>query len=260
MTPFYFGSNFKMHQTPAQTVDFITALYQLAPDEPAIQRFLIPPFTSLTTAAARLQNSSIWLGAQTMHWAAEGAYTGEISAMMLRELGADLVMLGHAERRTLFGETDDALRKKVSVAHEAGLRILLCVGEQADQRAVDISNEVIAIQLKTALFDLPAKAVPTLLIAYEPVWSIGEGGTAADPGVVGAMHNWIRDLLLQRFGATARTIPILYGGSVNRDNCAAYAALPNVNGLFVGRAAWTPMGFVDVMKMGFAAFQSTREA
>ncbi|MCB0107129.1 MAG: triosephosphate isomerase, partial [Caldilineaceae bacterium] len=163
--------------------------------------------------------------------------------------------LGHAERRTLFGETDEALRKKVNAAATAGLRILLCVGERAEERAVGISQEIIAIQLKTALFDLPANAFANLLIAYEPVWSIGERGIPADPALVGEMHNWIRELLLQRFGGPAHTVPILYGGSVNRENCAAYAALSNVDGLFVGRAAWTPQGFVAVMTTGFVAHE-----
>ena len=243
-----------MHQTPAQTTAFIAGLLRLAPDEPAIQRFLIPPFTSLVTAAEALQVSTIWLGAQNIHWAEAGAYTGEISGEMVRAAGATLVMLGHAERRTLFGETDEALRKKVNAAVGAGLRVLLCIGEQAAQRAVGISDEVIAMQLKTALFDLDMGELPNLLIAYEPVWSIGEGGTPADPTVVDGMHNGIRRLLIDRFGVAAHAIPILYGGSVNRENCADYAALPNVNGLFVGRAAWTPAGFVDVMRAGFAAF------
>ena len=255
MMPFYFGSNFKMHQTPPQTAAFITHLRQRLATVPAqaIQLFLIPPFTSLTTAAQTLQGSSVWLGAQTIHWAAEGAYTGEISAPMVRAAGAELVMLGHAERRTLFGETNEALRKKVNAATAAGLRVLLCVGEQAAERAVGISQAVVAIQLKTALFDLPATALPNLLVAYEPVWSIGEGGVPAEPSIVGEMHGWIRTVLTTKFGAVARQIPLLYGGSVNLDNCAAYAALPDVDGLFVGRAAWTPQGFVEVLQMGLAA-------
>lgn len=251
--PFYFGSNFKMHQTPTQTAAFITALRQLAPDAPEIQRFLIPPFTSLNTAAPLLQNSPIWLGAQTMHWAEQGAYTGEISATMLQEIGVDLVMLGHAERRTLFGENDVALRKKVNAAAEAGLRILLCVGENAEEEELRISYEVVKIQLRIALFDMTISQMANLCIAYEPVWSIGKDGKPADPFIVEDMHRLIRGELCARFGDEAISIPILYGGSVNRDNCAAYAALPNVNGLFVGRAAWTPEGFVDVMRAGFAA-------
>lgn len=256
---FYFGSNFKMHQTPAQTAAFVAELRQRLADQLLpVQLFLIPPFTSLTTAAQGLQGSAIWLGAQTMHWAAAGAYTGEISGPMVQALGADLVMLGHAERRTLFGETNEALRKKVNAAITAGLRVLLCVGEQAEERALGISQEVIAIQLKTALFDVPMDALPHLLVAYEPVWSIGEGGTPADPAIVDEMHGWIRRVLTTKFGTAGQQVPVLYGGSVNLGNCAAYAALPQVDGLFVGRAAWTPPGFVDVLKIGLAAHRASR--
>jgi len=260
--PFYFGSNFKMHQTPAQTAAFVTELRQglaaaTLPMGP-IQLFLIPPFTSLTTAAQAVSGSPIWLGAQTMHWADEGAHTGEISASMIQAAGAHLVMLGHAERRTHFGETNAALRKKVNAALAAGLRVLLCVGEQAEERALGISQEVIAIQLKTALFDVPADRLPRLLVAYEPVWSIGAGGTPADPVLVAEMHGWIRTVLTTKFGAAGQQVPVLYGGSVNLDNCAAYAALPQVDGLFVGRAAWTPPGFVEILKTGLAAHRSSR--
>ena len=237
---------------PAQTAAFISELQRLAPDDPTIQRFLIPPFTSLTAAAALLANTSIWLGAQTMHWAEAGAYTGEISATMLAASGVDLVMLGHAERRTLFGETDGALRKKVAAALNAGLRVLLCIGEQASEREVGISRETVAIQLKTALFDVDASPIANqrdqLLVAYEPVWSIGEDGTPAAPSIVEAMQGWIREVLMQKFGAVGQHVPLLYGGSVNQSNCANYAALSHVDGLFVGRAAWSPQGFVEVMR------------
>lgn len=257
---FYFGSNFKMHQTPAQTAAFVTELRQRlaasALPMPTIQLFFIPPFTSLTTAAQALPDSAIWLGAQTMHWADEGAYTGEISAPMIQASGANLVMLGHAERRTLFGETNGALRKKVNAALAAGLRVLLCVGEQAEERALGISQEMIALQLKTALFDVPVDRLPHLLVAYEPVWSIGEGGTPAAPAVVGEMHGWIRSVLTTKFNTAGQQVPVLYGGSVNLGNCATYAALPQVDGLFVGRAAWTPSGFVEVLNTGLAASQS----
>lgn len=245
-----------MHQTPAETAAFINELRQYTTFDSVLQPFLIPPFTSLVTVAPLLVETPIWLGAQTMHWAEQGAYTGEISPTILQAIGTDLVMLGHAERRTLFGETDGALRKKVSAAIKAGLRILLCVGEQAEQRALDISQEVIAIQLKTALFDVPIALVDRLLIAYEPVWSIGENGTPADPPIVATMHSWIRQVLTTKFGSTAQTIPLLYGGSVNQDNCATYAGLPNVNGLFVGRAAWQPHGFINVMQTSYTAHQS----
>ncbi len=260
--PFYFGSNFKMHQTPVQTAAFIDELQRLAPDGPTIQRFLIPPLTSLTTAAPLLANTSTWLGAQTMHWAEAGAYTGEISPTMLKASGVDLVMLGHAERRTLFGETDAALRKKVAAALNAGLRVLLCVGEQASEREVGVSYERVAIQLKTALHDFPAarlkQQAASLLVAYEPVWSIGEGSTPADPYEVSRMLGSIRAILTEQLGQDAWDIPLLYGGSVDLENCGSYTSIVNVQGLFVGRAAWSPQGFVEVMRAAKAASQGNQ--
>lgn len=258
MTPFYFGSNFKMHQTPPDTARFVAELNQLLPTDLPAQLFLIPPFTSLPTAAAALAESTIWLGAQTMHWADQGAHTGEISAPMLTAVGVELIMLGHAERRVQFGETDETLRKKVAAAAKNGLRILLCVGENAAERSAGAAEQTVAQQLHIALADLPPdyllpEYLPSLLIAYEPVWSIGEGGSPADTAIIAAMHNSIRATLAAKFSAAAQNVPILYGGSVNPSNCAQYAALPQVDGLFVGRAAWTPPGFVDVLTRALTA-------
>lgn len=250
---FYFGSNFKMHQTPDETRQFIDSLRQMLPEDQSIQLFLIPPFTSLTTASTTLGDSGIWLGAQNMHWADTGAHTGEISPTMLTSIGVELIMLGHAERRGQFGETDEALRMKVNAAVRNDLRILLCVGENAEQRSSQIAAETVAIQLKVALADLEASYLPKLMVAYEPVWSIGEGGTPADPTIVAAMHGAIRTTLVEHLGEQARSVPVLYGGSVNPTNCAEYAALAQVDGLFVGRAAWSPAGFAEVLQLGIKA-------
>lgn len=250
---FYFGSNFKMHQTPQESVAFIRDLKQLRPSDLSAQLFVIPPFTSLTTVSDALDNSNIWLGGQTMHWAAEGAFTGEISGDMLIASGATLVMLGHAERRQLFGETDQALRKKVARAFRVGLRVLLCVGEDAQQREDNLSKEITSRQLQIALADVECHQISGLLIAYEPVWSIGEGGRPASPTIVADMHNSIREWLLNRFGATGHSVPILYGGSVNEQNCGDYAPLEQVDGLFVGRAAWSPQGYISVLQQSLAA-------
>ncbi|MEM7537347.1 MAG: triose-phosphate isomerase [Chloroflexota bacterium] len=250
--PFLFGTNFKMHQTPSETAAYIDELLAFPPP-PNAQLFLIPPFTSLTTAATHLHGSDIWLGAQNMHWAEEGAYTGEISAPMLLATGANLVMLGHAERRHQFGETDGILYKKLWRAINAGLQVLLCVGEDADQRGRNISKEVLALQMKVALGDLHTDALNSIMIAYEPVWSIGVGGIPASPEIVAEMHNWIRAVLIDMFDIEAMNVPILYGGSVNPKNCADYAGLSQVDGLFVGRAALTPMGFMDVLSRSLEA-------
>ena len=253
MPNFFFGSNLKMYQTPDETRCFVDELREMLPASGETQIFLIPPFTSLMVASERLHDSAVWLGAQNMHWADVGAYTGEISPIMLRASGVDLIMLGHAERRTHFGETDEALHKKVQAAVRHDLRILLCVGENAAQRESGLTRAIIESQLTIALTGLARAYLSKLMIAYEPVWSIGAGGKAADPEIVSDMHTFVRETLIELFGEAATTVPILYGGSVNPTNCVPYATLPQVDGLFVGRAAWNPSGFVELLKMVLAA-------
>ncbi|HEX5500697.1 MAG TPA: triose-phosphate isomerase, partial [Thermomicrobiales bacterium] len=184
--PFLFGTNFKMNQTPAESAEFFSALAASVTVPDGVQLFVIPPFTSLpaVTALAATRQSGIWIGAQNMHWAAAGAYTGEISAAMLQALGVDLVLLGHAERRLLFHETDQDVNRKVLTAAERGLRVLLCVGETADERAYAVGGETVARQLTIGLHDLDPKHLPLLQIAYEPVWCIGAGSVAAHPSDV----------------------------------------------------------------------------
>ncbi len=251
-TSFYLGANFKMHQTPIETGTFIDDLIALLPAPAPAKLFLMPPFTSLSTAADHLAGRDIWLGAQNMHWVKEGAYTGEISASMLVATGCNMVMLGHAERRQRFGETDDALRQKVAQAAHTRLRVLLCVGDNAVEQQLGIASDIVAMQLKVALHDLPADSLTHLLVVYEPVWSIGEGGTPADADIVAEMHECIRQTLVALYGLRALDVPILYSGSVNSTNCAMYAQLAQVDGLLIGRAAWTPSGFVEVLTRGIS--------
>ncbi|HEU5433628.1 MAG TPA: triose-phosphate isomerase, partial [Thermomicrobiales bacterium] len=187
--------------------------------------------------------SGIWIGAQNMHWAAAGAYTGEISAAMLQALGVDLVLLGHAERRLLFHETDRDVNRKVLAAVERGLRVLLCVGETADERGYGVGGETVARQLKIGVYDLEPNHLPLLQIAYEPVWCIGASGTPARPDDVEPMARLIRDVLGDRFGEPGRATSVLYGGSVDPANAGGFVRLPDIDGLFVGRAAWTVDGF-----------------
>ena len=243
--PFLFGTNLKMHQTPVESANFYRELAAAGPVPERCQRFVIPPFTSLpaVTELARQERAGIWVGAQNMHWATEGAYTGEISAPMLVALGVDLVLLGHAERRDLFHETDSDVNKKVLAALEHGLRVLLCVGETADERSRGTGTEIVARQLRVALEGTDAAAIPLLQIAYEPVWSIGEGGVPAQPADVAPIVGVIRTTLYDRLGRGSQAVPVLYGGSVNPDNAAAFAAVEGIDGLFVGRAAWTASGF-----------------
>jgi triosephosphate isomerase len=253
---FYFGTNFKMHQTPDESAAFLLDLHTTWTGQAHIQLFILPPFTSL----ARLndQRNGIWVGAQTMHEAEAGAFTGEISAPMLAALNLDLVMLGHAERRQHFGETDAALRKKVRRALDHGLRVLLCVGENAFEHEMEVTQETLARQLKIALHDVRSRDLfdadsPRLLVAYEPVWAIGVGGRPARvPDVESAVVS-IRAALASLFGDDSADIPLLYGGSVDATNCGGYARIDGMDGLFVGRAAASVAGFVGVLEMALAA-------
>lgn len=253
MMPFYFGTNFKMYQTPDVSRRFVTDLIEKGSDiGAAVQRFVIPPFTSLQGLPALAHEGGVWVGAQNMHHADEGAYTGEISPKMLAALGLDMVMLGHAERRQHFGETDEALNKKVHAAHRHGLKVLLCVGEDAREKHFGVERETVARQLKTDLHEAPAEI--DLMIAYEPVWSIGAGGTPATVADVLYTVRGIHYTLADIFGQErAAQIPVLYGGSVNADNCGEYARLKEIHGLFVGRAAREVDGYLGVLRAALKA-------
>lgn len=246
-----------MHQTPDETVRYVQGILDGLKSEPSTAcLFACPPYTSLTMAASVARGTAMWIGAQNMHWAPSGAYTGEISPVMLKAIGVDVVMLGHAERRRQFGESNRQIRMKVRAAAEHGLRVVLCVGETIEERDNDVGPETISRQLKVGLRDLPPASLSSLLVAYEPVWSIGEGGTPASPQEVVAMLQHARGVLEHMFGPAGRSVPILYGGSVDQDNCGEYAALPGVDGLFVGRAAWTVEGFLRVLRAAERARQN----
>ena len=252
--PFLFGTNFKMNQTPSESATFYTDLASSVEIPPGVKLFIIPPFTSLGAVAQVAQDGpdDLWLGAQNVHWASEGAYTGEISVSMLVALGVDLVLLGHAERRRDFHENDVDLNKKVHAVLDAGMRVLLAVGETAEERAFGVSEETVARQLKIALHGVAAArhAVPSLQIAYEPVWSIGAGGTPAHPEDVEPIAGSIRAALTDLLGEPGSNVPILYGGSVDPSNAGSFNALPDIDGLFVGRAAWTIAGFLATYQAG----------
>lgn len=252
--PFLFGTNFKMNQTAPESVRFFDELAD-ATAPAGVQLFLIPPFTSLQAVTERKRESGvpIWVGAQNAHWEQAGAYTGEISVPMLAALDVDLVLLGHAERRAQAGESDLQIHRKVKAALSAGLRVLLCVGESAEEKAFGVGTETISRQTKIALNGLAAADASRIQIAYEPVWSIGSGGTPAEPAEIDPVAASLRAVLEERFGAPGRSIPILYGGSVDATNAGTFARLPNIDGLFVGRAAWTVDGFRRVLASSLAA-------
>jgi triosephosphate isomerase len=251
--PFLFGTNFKMNQTPDESAAFyqqLAATLQIPPDT---HLFAIPPFTSLSAVkdVAGPPPHQFWIGAQNVHWAPQGAYTGEISVAMLLALDVDLVLLGHAERRRYFHETDVELNRKVLAALGAGLRILLAVGETAEERSFGVSGETVLRQLRIGLHGVQPEHLGQIQIAYEPVWSIGAGGTPASPEDVEPIAKLIRSGCEDLFAESGAEIPILYGGSVDPSNAGTFTALQDIDGLFVGRAAWTVDGFIATCRAGY---------
>jgi len=252
MTPrrLFLGTGWKMNKTVREAVDYTQRLIAhlgAIRGHNQFQLFVVPPFTAIE-AVKRAADGKFWVGAQNMHWAKQGAFTGEISAPMLSELGVDLVELGHAERRTYFDETDEAIQRKVEAALEFNIRPLVCVGEQREERERGSGQDVVAQQLRRALQGTPAQMVGRLMVAYEPVWAIGERGTAATADDLRVMHEQIRSTLADMFSASAASIPVLYGGTVNEVNAVNLLAEGGVDGLFIGRAAWQADGFAGIIR------------
>jgi len=247
-SPFWIGTSWKMNKTLRQARDYAQQLLPAAEwRDPRLQAFIIPPFTALATVCEALKETPLLVGAQNMHWADHGAYTGEISPPMIKDCGAALVELGHSERRSLFNETDKTINCKVQAALAHGLRPLICVGESERDKRYGLAAEVVAMQVKIALHGLMPAALRQVLIAYEPVWAIGESGIPATPDYANEMHGRIR-LVLAALTAEAAQVPILYGGSVNLQNCRDLAAQPQIDGLFIGRAAWEAAGFLEIVR------------
>ena len=244
--PMWIGTGWKMNHLRAASRAYADALLASGVGRlQGIQPFVFPPSTVLAEVADALSGSGVLGGAQTMHWAESGAYTGEISAAMVRDCGASLVELGHSERRALFNETDPHVNLKVHSALTHGLRPLVCVGETAEERNLNAATDTVSRQLRIALAGVGADDLTSVIIAYEPVWAIGETGTPATPDEAEAMHRHIRDVLSD---LGAEDVPMLYGGSVNFDNAVALAAQPAIDGLFIGRAAWRAEGLIAIIR------------
>ncbi|MDR2478495.1 MAG: triose-phosphate isomerase [Treponema sp.] len=247
----FIGTNTKMYKTIAQTVDFLGQLHSCTRDIPRSQicLFVIPSFTALQQARNTVGRDSILLGAQNMGWEDEGQFTGEISPVMLKEIGIDIIELGHSERRHVLHETDEEENKKARAALRHGFTALLCVGETGEQKKFGIADEILSIQLKKGLFGVSAGEVKNLWIAYEPVWAIGVQGKPATKEYAQEKHGVIRRTLETIFGVqAAKDIPILYGGSVNNENAPGLIQMENVDGLFIGRSAWQADNFSLIIR------------
>ena len=243
---FWLGTGWKMNKTRAQAAAYCATL-QATPDLAAmpLQFFVLPSFTALAEVAAALADTPVLVGAQNCHWAEAGAWTGEISAGQVADCGASLVELGHSERRAHFAETDALVNAKVKAVLAAGLRPLVCVGETAEERDLDAASVTVARQARMALSGLAAADLDRVLFAYEPVWAIGEGGEPATPAYAGAIHGVIKQAVTDLLG---RAPAVLYGGGVNPENAAALAREPEIDGLFVGRAAWQAEGLLGLAR------------
>ncbi|HET7170063.1 MAG TPA: triose-phosphate isomerase [Gaiellales bacterium] len=242
--PFVAG-NWKMHKTAAEAAEFVGRLAARLPAE--VDVALCPPFTALAEAAAAAAGLRIAIYAQNMHQAASGAYTGEISAEMILDTGAQGVLLGHSERRQLFGETDEGVNAKLAVAHEAGLWAIVAVGETEAEREAGETERVLRRQVEGALCDIGSDRVAETTIAYEPVWAIGTGRTAT-PAMAQAAHAEIRAILAELYGdEAAEAVRIQYGGSVKPDNAAGLFSEDEIDGGLIGGASLTVEDFSAIL-------------
>ena len=242
------AGNFKMFKTVAETVAYVGELRSLVKDVRGVDMVIAPPFTTVAAAAEAVKGSAIGVAAQNMHWEREGAFTGEVSAGMVREAGATLVIIGHSERRTLFGETNASVNKKTRALITGGLIPIVCIGETLAQRDGNETLAVLDRQIKEGLDGVTGDELSRMVIAYEPVWAIGTGRNAT-PAQAGEAHFHIRQRLKQWFGLDAsERCRVLYGGSVKPDNIARLIAEPDVDGALVGGASLDPRSFFAIIE------------
>jgi triosephosphate isomerase len=233
--PFVAG-NWKMHKTAPEAAAFVAAFAGSLPE--GVDVAVCPPFTALAAAVAAAEGSAVAVYAQNMHQAEQGAFTGEVSAGMLLDAGVDGVLVGHSERRQLFGETDEGVGEKAARAHAAGLRLILAVGETAEEREAALTEIVLERQVRAGLAGLTAEQAAATTIAYEPVWAIGTGLTAT-PEIAQAAHGFIRGLVEEVHGVGER-VRIQYGGSVKPDNARELFSQPDIDGGLIGGASLDP--------------------
>jgi triosephosphate isomerase len=255
---FWIGTSWKMNKTLAEAEHFARGLAVAdAAREPVIQRFVIPPFTAVREVKRMLAKTSVKVGAQNMHWADQGAWTGEISPLMLKDCDLDIVELGHSERREFFGETDETVGLKTEAAVRYGLIPLICIGETLADRESGKAAEILAVQVHGALSKLSDEQKSAeILLAYEPVWAIGEKGIPATADYADARQ---AEIITVAEGALGRKIPCLYGGSVNPQNCEELISSPHIDGLFIGRSAWNVEGYLDILSKCAAKLQGERQ-
>ncbi len=245
-TPVIAG-NWKMNKTPNETRELLKDIIPQTPKS-SCEVVVCVPFTSLAAAAEMTGGTALKLGAQNVHWEEKGAYTGEISAQMLTEIGAGYVLVGHSERRAYFGETDETVNARLKAALNAGLKVILCVGELEAQREAGITEEIVSMQAKQALRGVSEEQMKNVLIAYEPVWAIGTGKTAtsAQAQDVCCYLRWVVEEL---YGSSiASQMKLLYGGSMNASNAAELLAEDDIDGGLIGGASLKAVDFGKIIE------------
>jgi triosephosphate isomerase len=244
------AANWKLHKTIAEARQFVAVLAQQCPAPGPIDVVIAAPFTALAALQDQLRATPFRLAAQNLFWENSGAYTGEVSAPMLVDVGCAYVIIGHSERRQYFGETDATVAKKVAAALQAGLRPIVCIGESPAQRQAGETLAVLERQVQHGLAACQSAAISQVVLAYEPLWAIGTGVTAT-PSQAQEVHGFLRTLLTQAWGeSVAHTVRIQYGGSVRPENIAALMAEPDIDGALVGGASLDATSFAQILLYG----------
>ncbi|MBI4237191.1 MAG: triose-phosphate isomerase [Deltaproteobacteria bacterium] len=240
--------NWKMNGTVTESLKIVTALEHQFKTPPDADVVVAPPFTVLYSVGVAIQDLPFQLGAQNCHWEDKGAFTGEVAAAFLCDIGCRYVIVGHSERRQYCGETDEMVNKKIATALRHELQPIICVGETAGEREANRTWEVLDRQLKGALVDLHHREMEQCVVAYEPVWAIGSG-TPATPEMAIEVHHYIRNQIAKRFDApTAAQVRIIYGGSVKGSNVAQFSRHPEIDGCLVGGASLEAVEFAEIVR------------
>ena len=246
------AGNWKMNKTASETAVFVSEIKPILPKNPGCEILLCMPALNITAAQKAFKGTKVRVGAETMHYEASGAFTGELAPNMLTDIGVKYVIIGHSERRQYYGETDLTVNKKVRAALDAGLSPIVCVGESLEQRELGVTDELLSYQVSAALSGVTASELRHVVIAYEPIWAIGTGRTATSDQAQEVCGN-IRTLLRKKNDArTARAVSILYGGSMNAKNAAELLAMPDIDGGLIGGASLKPEDFVKIIEAAAA--------
>lgn len=241
------AGNWKMYKTAGDALAFAKAFLPLVAGVSGVEIVLAPPFPSIAPLAFAVRGSGVRVASQNVHFAEEGAYTGEVSARMVKDAGASHCIVGHSERRQYFAETDESVNRKVHAALAASLTPIACVGETLAEREAGKTFEVVSRQLREGLRGIPAAEAPKVILAYEPVWAIGTGKTAT-PSLAQEVHAFLRARMRELWADAAAGVRVLYGGSVKPDNIADLMAKEDIDGALVGGASLSPESFARIVK------------